>query len=337
MVDQNLLSYFLGRIVFMSNEGVLTVHKKQLNFIVSILARLELPKRYQLVNELQNNIVNVNIKTCHAEVSSLLNGNEPNRELYLRGLYEGYANGKVNELMAMNAMKDWEMFKNLEFTSKTEENGQFIMAFKDKSAFLKTIYKNYLEVGSHYYLEKSKYHMKQYTKKTKNNVFYYCLKETSAVAPSKTRESDAGYDLTLISVNKVIGNTTFYDTGVALEPPKGMYFDLVPRSSISKTGYVLANSIGIIDNEYRGNVLVALTKLDKDAPDLTLPNRLVQIIPRYSMHLECQPKEELVSTERDTKGFGSSNKPTETTTTTTTEATEKLTEYVENTSLTMNH
>ena len=52
---------------------------------------------------------------------------------------------------------------------------------------------------------------------------------------------------------------------------------LVPRSSISKTGYMLANSVGVIDRTYTGNVLVPLIKVDKSMPDLILPARVVQL------------------------------------------------------------
>jgi dUTP pyrophosphatase len=150
------------------------------------------------------------------------------------------------------------------------------------------------------------------TRNTRNSTkpikeFYYSLNHESSVPPVKQRDSDAGFDLTLVSVHKTVGNTVFYNTGVSVEPPKGMYFDLVARSSITKTGYMLANSIGIIDNEYRGDILVALVKIDKDAEDLTLPNRLVQIIPRYCLSLTPVQKDFLSSTDRDTKGFGSSN------------------------------
>lgn len=139
-------------------------------------------------------------------------------------------------------------------------------------------------------------------------VFRFSRKRPDAVAPFKTRVTDSGYDLVLLEKVNQIGNVEFYDTGISVSPPFGWYFDLVPRSSISKSGYILANSVGIIDRTYTGNVIVPLIKINKNAEDLKLPNRLVQLIPRPIVHFEVKEIEELDSTERGTGGFGSTNK-----------------------------
>ena len=97
-----------------------------------------------------------------------------------------------------------------------------------------------------------------------------------------------------------------YDTGIAVQPPMGYYFELVGRSSISKTGYIVANSIGIIDASYTGSLKVALIKVNKDAPDIQLPARIVQLIPRQLIHLDAIEVEDLNDTTRAEGGFGSS-------------------------------
>jgi len=129
-----------------------------------------------------------------------------------------------------------------------------------------------------------------------------------AVTPSKAHPTDSGYDLVLVEKLKQHGNVTFYDTGIQVAPPPGFYFDLVGRSSISKSGYMLANSIGIIDHSYRGNIIVALVKIDPSAPDLELPSRLVQIIPRrvWDLPLVDVGNDALTETARGAGGFGSS-------------------------------
>ena len=96
-----------------------------------------------------------------------------------------------------------------------------------------------------------------------------------------------------------------YDTGIAVQPPWGYYFELVGRSSISKTGYIVANSVGIIDASYTGSLKVALIKINKDAPDLELPARLVQLIPRQLVHMEAIEVNDLAHTQRAGGGFGS--------------------------------
>ncbi len=136
--------------------------------------------------------------------------------------------------------------------------------------------------------------------------FKYKKTDENAVSPYKERASDSGYDLTLIKKVKTNGKIEFYDTGISVQPSYGYYFDLVGRSSISKSGYMLANNVGIIDRSYRGSIIVPLVKIDDTKPDLQLPIRLVQIIPRQIQHLQCIEVSELDTTERGEGGFGSS-------------------------------
>lgn len=139
-----------------------------------------------------------------------------------------------------------------------------------------------------------------------NNLdFEYKFSSKDAVKPSRSHTSDSGFDLTLLSKTKTIGDVEFYTTNVHVKPPHGYYFDLVPRSSISKSGYMLANSIGIIDQSYRGDIIVPLRKVDKLQPDLELPCKFVQLIPRQWVHMEPKEVEELDETERNDGGFGS--------------------------------
>jgi dUTP pyrophosphatase len=105
---------------------------------------------------------------------------------------------------------------------------------------------------------------------------------------------------------KRVGNTFWYSTGISVEPPNGFYFDLVPRSSLSKTGFMLANSVGIVDRSYTGDIIVVLNQIDHTMPDLELPFRGVQLIPRSIVHMKPLLVEELLASVRGSKGFGSS-------------------------------
>ena len=137
-----------------------------------------------------------------------------------------------------------------------------------------------------------------------------CLSKTGAVMPAKARACDVGYDLTIIEKlpNLIAPLTYLYDTGVKVQPPDGFYTVIVGRSSISKTGYRLANSVGIIDPAYRGNLLVALTATNENVKPLELPNRICQFIFRkqYNFELELVKEDELFPTVRGDSGFGSS-------------------------------
>jgi len=115
--------------------------------------------------------------------------------------------------------------------------------------------------------------------------------DARAVIPSKSRYSDSGYDLTIISEYKrLTSNTVIYDTGIQLEIPNGYYVEIVPRSSISRSGYMLANNVGIIDQGYRGNLYIALTKINEETPDLTdltewrLPWKCCQMIVKKQIY-----------------------------------------------------
>lgn len=135
---------------------------------------------------------------------------------------------------------------------------------------------------------------------------FMCKTDERAVLPSKQKTSDVGYDLTVIKVEKHWNNqTTLFDTGIKLSVAHGYYAEIVPRSSLSKSGYMLANSIGIVDPSYRGNLFVALTKVDQSAPDIELPFRCCQIIFRKQEHFEIVEVDSLDDTERGSGGFGS--------------------------------
>lgn len=69
--------------------------------------------------------------------------------------------------------------------------------------------------------------------------FKWAKTDKDAIAPSKVRDLDSGYDLSIIKKIKSIGNVNFYSTGIKVQPEYGWYFTLAPRSSIVKTGYIL--------------------------------------------------------------------------------------------------
>jgi deoxyuridine 5'-triphosphate nucleotidohydrolase len=131
-----------------------------------------------------------------------------------------------------------------------------------------------------------------------------------AVIPSKAFEEDVGLDLTIISKIKDFNSkTTLYDTGIKIEVEEGYYTEIVPRSSISKFGYILANNVGIIDNNYRGNLMIALTKICDDAADIQLPFKCCQLIIRKQIFPNIYELEvnDLSSTQRNEGGFGSTS------------------------------
>lgn len=131
-------------------------------------------------------------------------------------------------------------------------------------------------------------------------------KDPNAVIPSKSRLSDVGYDLTVIRKHKDLNSTTaLYDSGIALDIPFKYYVEVVPRSSLSKSGYALANSIGIIDPGYKGNIYVALTRTDPEAPDLSFPFRCCQLVFRKQVYVDLVESEKIGESVRNDGGYGS--------------------------------
>jgi dUTP pyrophosphatase len=138
-------------------------------------------------------------------------------------------------------------------------------------------------------------------------MFIKCVvKDERAVIPSRAHDKDVGYDLTAIKKHKVLDSgIILYDTGISVAPPEGHYIEIVPRSSISKTGYMLANSVGTVDPDYTGNLYIALAKINPDAPELELPFCKCQLILRKAIYADVIKVESLVDTDRGDGGFGS--------------------------------
>lgn len=131
------------------------------------------------------------------------------------------------------------------------------------------------------------------------------LTNPHARIPTQGSTAAAGYDVTVISLVASNKDVDLYDTGVQLEPPTGFYFELIERSSLWKQGYAVANSVGVIDNDYRGNIMVALRKVRPDASPIQLPARVAQLVLRKMYPVTFEHVQEVSETERGEGGFGS--------------------------------
>lgn len=133
------------------------------------------------------------------------------------------------------------------------------------------------------------------------------LQDVRAVLPSK-RVIDVGFDLTIIDIYQSVSDSiTMFETGVALDIPVGYYVELMPRSSMSKTGYMLANSVGVIDPSYTGTLKVPLIKIDHSMSDIQLPCRIAQLILKPYVFSHGIEVDTLQPTTRNNGGFGSTD------------------------------
>lgn len=126
--------------------------------------------------------------------------------------------------------------------------------------------------------------------------------------PYKEHSTDTCFDITLVarSENRAEDDTSEvnnFSTGIALSPPQGYYLEMIAGSSLHKHGYMLATGTSIIDPGYTGELIVPLYKY-KEAEDLELPFRAVQLILRPVVHAHLQSVKTLAPTDRGDGAFG---------------------------------
>lgn len=128
--------------------------------------------------------------------------------------------------------------------------------------------------------------------------------------PQRAHPSDVGLDLTAMAVEPFSESLFFIDSGISVEPPAGYYVEVVARSSLSKTDFILANAVGIIDPDYRGAIRLALRYLGKadgaQAARELLGKRIAQLILRRREEVRVEFVAQLEDTSRGVGGFGSS-------------------------------
>ena len=84
---------------------------------------------------------------------------------------------------------------------------------------------------------------------------------------------------------------------------------MVPRSSISKTGLIMLNSVGVIDKSYRGELMAYLWNSTKLPVEVKKGHRLFQIVARHMGDIvSATVVDKLPESSRGEGGFGSSGK-----------------------------
>lgn len=133
-----------------------------------------------------------------------------------------------------------------------------------------------------------------------------------AIVPSQGSSLSAGYDLCACIDKTVViqpHETAKIGTGLAIQPPKGYFGAIYARSGLA-TNYGLrpANCVGVCDEDYTGEYVVALHN-DTDEPQTINPyNRIAQIVFLPYLPVTFEEVESLDETERGSGGFGSTGK-----------------------------
>ena len=113
-----------------------------------------------------------------------------------------------------------------------------------------------------------------------------------------------------IGDNFIIANRySEFKTGIAVEIPEGYVGIIVPRSSIGSSGIMLANTVGVIDSDYRGEILFRLVAWSLSTRiRLDQPLRVAQLLIMPVNQVNIEIVKELPDTERGENGFGSTGK-----------------------------
>lgn len=139
--------------------------------------------------------------------------------------------------------------------------------------------------------------------------------DDNAKIPTYGSEYAAGADLYAVIHNEenrveiLPGETAFIDTGIVMEIPNGYVGLVYARSGLScKQGLAPANKVGVIDSDYRGNIMVALYNQSNEVRTVSEGDRIAQIIIQPVEQFGFKVKENLSDTIRGNGGFGSSGK-----------------------------
>lgn len=131
----------------------------------------------------------------------------------------------------------------------------------------------------------------------------------NAKIPTYGTEFSAGADLYALLENDVIilpGETHLIKTGISLEIPEGYVGLIYPRSGLAtKKGLAPANKVGVIDSDYRGEIMVALFNHGKNSQKIENGERVAQIVIAPYIQAEFEETDILSETERNSGGFGS--------------------------------
>ena len=135
----------------------------------------------------------------------------------------------------------------------------------------------------------------------------------TAILPTRGSEKAAGIDLYADIHEPFImilpGETKIIGSGIACEFPDGFWGMVVPRSSVGiKRHLTLPNNVGVIDNDYRNEIMMAFTNVGEQPQMIERGERLAQMVllPYYLFNIV--ETNTLSDTERGEGGIGSTGK-----------------------------
>ena len=133
-----------------------------------------------------------------------------------------------------------------------------------------------------------------------------------AILPTYGSEFSAGADLYALCEEDILflpGETKFVHTGLAMEIPEGYAGLIYARSGLAcKRGLAPANKVGVVDADYRGEVMVALHNHSDSVQKISAGERIAQLVVAPFLKAEFFECETLSDTVRGEGGFGSTGR-----------------------------
>lgn len=128
-----------------------------------------------------------------------------------------------------------------------------------------------------------------------------------AIMPTRGSEYAAGYDLySNTSGNIYPGDTVLFGTGISMVLPEHTFGGIYARSGLAtKRGLRPANCVGVIDSDYRGEIIVAIHNDSSRVQRIDYGDRIAQLIIQPYIVAEFEEVTELPDTDRGAGGFGS--------------------------------
>lgn len=134
----------------------------------------------------------------------------------------------------------------------------------------------------------------------------------NAIIPTRGSELAAGYDLYACCDETIIINpykTEKIGTGLAIRPPQGYFGAIFARSGLAtKNGLRPANCVGICDEDYTGEYIVALYNDSSSICAVYPGDRIAQLVFLPYIDIKFKEVNEIDKTERGDNGFGSTGK-----------------------------
>ncbi len=134
--------------------------------------------------------------------------------------------------------------------------------------------------------------------------------QPEAIVPTYGTEYSAGADIYALPCENPISikpnETILIHTGIAMQIPEGFAGMIFARSGIAtKRGLAPANKVGVIDSDYRGEIMVSIHNHSENVQEIASGERIAQLVIMPYLKAEFVESDALEETERASGGFGS--------------------------------